>query len=51
MSKSEIMDLICPSLIIFRASGLSTKTQCKTSRMPKDKTKKEKTKKQKNKRD
>lgn len=34
------MDLICPSLIIFRASGLSTNTQCKTSRIPKDKQRK-----------
>lgn len=40
LSKSEIMDLMCPSLIIFRASGLSTNTQCKTSRIPKDKEKK-----------
>lgn len=35
------MDLMCPSLIIFRASGLSTNTQCKTSRIPKEKIKKE----------
>ena len=34
------MDFIWPSLIIFRASGLSTNTQCKTSRIPKQKRKK-----------
>lgn len=37
LSKSEMMDLMCPSLMIFRASGLSTNTQWRTSRMPRDK--------------
>ena len=28
------MDLMCPLWMMFRASGLSIKIQCKTSRMP-----------------
>lgn len=29
-----MMDLMCPFWMMFRASGLSIKIQCKTSRMP-----------------
>lgn len=29
-----MMDFMCPLWIMFRASGLSIKIQCKTSRMP-----------------
>lgn len=29
-----MMDFMCPFWMMFRASGLSIKIQCKTSRMP-----------------
>lgn len=40
LSKRQMIDLICPSLIMFRASGLSTNTQCRTSSIPEKRKKK-----------
>ncbi len=40
LSKSEMIDFMWLSLIVFKASGLSTKTQCNTSNIPKNKSNK-----------
>ena len=34
LSRNEIIDSMCPSLMTFSASGLSTSTQCRTSKTP-----------------
>lgn len=34
LSRNEMIDWMCPSLMTLSASGLSTRTQCRTSRTP-----------------